>query len=88
MAKELENGMILEAFKTWGKMFTGTTKMFMPLFVSFGIISLLGWAYGSIYTKFGIEKVIISFGVMVIYYLGKLFSQLKQLNKNFGDIKK
>ena len=87
MAKELENGRILEALKLWGKMFTGVTKAFIPFFVAFAIISLLGWAYGSIYSKFGIEKVIVSFGVMVIYYLGKLVGQLKKLNDNFSNVK-
>ena len=84
MAGELENGRILEALKIWGKMFSGITKWFMPFFIAFFIISLLGWAYGTIYTKFGIEKVIISFGVMIIYYLSKLVGQLNKLNKCLG----
>ena len=87
MAKELENGKILDAFKTWGKMFSGITKLFMPLFVSFAIISLLGWAYGTIYSKWGIEKVILSFGVMGIYYLSKLNTQFNKLNQQLGDKK-
>ena len=84
MAKELENGKILDALKTWGKMFYGITKVFMPFFGSFFIISLLGWAYGTIYSKFGFEKVVISFGVMGIFYLGKLSTQLIKLNKKLG----
>ena len=87
MGTELENGKILDALKTWGKMFSGITKFFMPLLSAMIIITLLGWAYGTIYSKFGIEKVILSFGVMVIYYLGKLYSQLTILNKHLGGKK-
>jgi ribose/xylose/arabinose/galactoside ABC-type transport system permease subunit len=83
MAKELENGKILDAFKTWGKMFYGITALFIPYFIAFAVISLLGWAYGTIYVKFGIEKVIVSFGVIIVYYLGKLLGQLTKLNKHF-----
>ena len=79
MADELRNGQILKAFKTWGKMFTGITKMFVPFFMTFLVISLLGWIYGTIYTKFGIEKVIVSGVVMVIYYLGKIYGEVKKI---------
>jgi ribose/xylose/arabinose/galactoside ABC-type transport system permease subunit len=81
MARELENGKILDALKTWGKMFIGISSLFVPLLISFAVISLLGWVYGTIYSKFGLEKVIVSFGVMIIYYLGKIQGNLIKLNK-------
>ena len=81
MAKELENGKILDALKTWGKMFGGMTKLFIPFLITFAVISLLGWAYGTIYTKFGIEKLFVSFVVMAIFYLGKIVVALNKIVK-------
>ena len=80
MAHELENGKISEAMRTWVKMFAGLGKIFLPFFVPFIIISLLGWIYGLIYSKLGLDKVIVSGIVMMIFYLGQISGNLKKLN--------
>ena len=81
MGKELENGRILPALKIWLKMFTSLTKYFIPMLLIFAVISFLGWIYATIYSKFGIDKVIISGVVMMTYYLNKSLVELKKLNK-------
>ena len=82
MGLELANGNLYKALKIWSKMFYRITKSFTPFFIAFALISLLGWIYNSIYTRFGVEKVIISGVVMMTYYLNKILTEVKKKNGN------
>lgn len=78
--KELVNGKIYNAFKTLFTMYKELFKVMFKFMSPFLIIVLLGFLYNSLYNKYGLDKVIISGVIMMIYYLGKINGELKKWN--------
>jgi len=74
-------GYMKEYSKLYWSLIVPFLKPFFKIMFMSGLFALFGWLYWAMDDKFGFTKVVITMGTVSMFYLYRIESNLRKLNK-------